>query len=102
VKKSIVETLRLAKALIRKGWTKRWFAGDAEGHNVESGSAKAVRFCAVGAVSRVSGRLRRDTIDALAVALHKKFQYSITAYNDAPRRTKRSRAIRQGHQATAD
>jgi hypothetical protein len=53
----VSKSLRKARALVEKGWTKGWFARNAKGRMVTAkptGHA-AVCFCAVGALIRVTG-----------------------------------------------
>ncbi len=65
---SAVEILREARALIgdKSRWTQGECARDAEGKSVFSSSAKAVCFCAAGALNRVSpDELRIDVGERL-------------------------------------
>ncbi len=69
--KSKIETvLRRARALVKRGWTKRAFARNKYGHEVALESNAACRFCAEGAIRRVTGETGdSDTSEATRKAL---------------------------------
>lgn len=50
----LVDTLKRARQLIKKGWTQNAYARDRYGNMVDEDSPGAVRWCAAGALHRVT------------------------------------------------
>lgn len=50
----VLTTLKRARRLIRKGWTRKAHARNRYGHTVHVQAPTAVRFCAEGALQRVA------------------------------------------------
>lgn len=80
--------LRQARALVAKGWTQDRYAADKWRHEVDFDSPSACRFCASGAIRRVSigspVTQAYDLMDRAAGPDHAGF----VAFNDYPGRTK--------------
>lgn len=73
---SVKETLQRALALLKggKAWTKCQEARNASGRVVDPDDPRAVKFCMIGALSRVDGRFE----DAARSKLHR----AVSAYSD--------------------
>lgn len=59
------ELLRRAAGRVQCGWTRRTFARDVNGHDVEYGSAEACQWCAVGAVMREAGARATEVLQLM-------------------------------------
>lgn len=87
-----VTVLKKSRALLDKGWTQGWFAKDENGCHVDYGAHNATYFCIAGAVYRTVGVATApgssDAMDALTAVAPAQYKFSLSQYNDAPRRTK--------------
>lgn len=91
---------RAADLLEEFGWAQNYYAFSDSGCHVEPTSSAAVRFCAVGAMTRAAWDLTRDEHDfdpdvALGLVGYRAFDgrgrvtsCGVPAWNDAPGRTK--------------
>lgn len=86
-----IELAKKARDLIAdpKHWTKNAFAKDRLGFAVETESAKAVRFCSIGAVSRATFELDSrysypniDIVKTVKDALHDNMGNAVIKFND--------------------
>lgn len=84
-----VESLKCARSLIEKGWTKGAFARDAEGTQVVLNDAKATAFCIIGACRWSVLDAGSERIYQLVMAelyrtvMLKKTSRSLSEFNDA-------------------
>jgi hypothetical protein len=87
--------------LQRKGWTQGALARDSSGEETKPCDEAAICFCALGAIDRaacdVTGKRRTKAGNGVGIRLRKAIMhdkvemrkwYSITLWNDSPRRTK--------------
>lgn len=92
--------LTRARTLVRKGWTQGSTSRNKYGHDVRVRNPNAVRFCAVGALSRALGKggdaeLLRDAWHALGTAIRgdsyggRWGESVVIGFNDSPGRTQR-------------
>jgi len=90
-KEQTVAILKKAKLLLtEKGFTKGWFAKDADGHDIADISPYAVCFCSYGAINRAACDLGlRDSYagDIATSALEKVVPTGVPEWNDASDRT---------------
>ena len=88
-----VKILNRATKIIKSHWTKGHLAVDVKGDEVDVASAKAVSFCAIGAIQRAAASLkasendRYKAIDIVESLIPK--PSAIEEYNDDPKRRKR-------------
>jgi hypothetical protein len=91
--------LRMARSLVRTGWTKGAGARNRHGFSTVPGAPDAVQFCALGAIERAAGtdqRGAKEAILTLAHTLHPERDYwvltdpltnavrDVSTFNDAP------------------
>jgi hypothetical protein len=76
------QTLRRAKALIKKGWCKGSFARDKNGMGVPFNSPQAVKFCMLGAVYRAAGSSSNNLATDLYHILCKVMPNTVSYFND--------------------
>lgn len=82
---SVVDSLRKARELVAKGWTKRAFARKRNGKICVLDSKDACSFCASGAMRRIMGG--ESYIEGWKMLERAIDPYSIIAWNDDPKRT---------------
>ena len=86
--KTTVDVLEYALQFIRHGWTKNCMAVDAQDKQIHERSSGAVKFCAVGAITRSS--MNKILIDeSINLLLSANRLDSVTVWNDSPSRKKR-------------
>lgn len=91
-----VQFLRRMKAILRKGWVQDDYAVSARGKSVDVGSARAVKFCLLGAEDRAYHELRRhccgpETVEKAHRTIQKCLPpktIGIVQFNDAKGRKK--------------
>ena len=106
---SVSEVLAAAADLLEKpgAWTQGWYARDERGGICSAGASDAICFCAVGAISKVSGGLPPvQALDLMRSAAG--CTDNIGDWNDAPERTQAEvvtalrQAARQASNPTAE
>ena len=93
-KLTISEILKKARKLVEKGWTQGAYAKDGNGRILFFDDKKAVKFCPLGAIGRVTGSLynaeavgaRYAVIDSIEGGM---LGFDIASWNDDKKRTKR-------------
>jgi hypothetical protein len=81
----LVETLKRARALVKRGWCRFSYAEDARGRAVDPLNRSARRFCVAGAIRRVAGSpvgSEDDEVD-YAIGLVGGVQFNTTARSRA-------------------
>jgi hypothetical protein len=76
-----------ALELIKKGWTQGVCARDKKGDEVNSGSAKAVTWCAIGALCRCYGGDEAKYVAARRKLFAVIRTHNISKWNDVRKRT---------------
>lgn len=92
---TVIDVLKRMRTILRKGWTQDEFAINAKGQSVISSSPNAVKFCLLGAKTRVLDELDpvkpwildESVNDLLLQCIRPCFRY-IPDFNDAPGRKK--------------
>lgn len=92
---TVVQVLRKARALIRKGWTQGTGARTKSGKGVDSMARSAVRFCCLGAIWRFDHGAVTDSVRCLSRAINgKSIEWDsehldvVERFNDNPARKK--------------
>jgi hypothetical protein len=92
---SVLRTLIRIRRLIRKGWTQKRYARNAEGTGVNRFSGEAVRYCLDGARFKALSELNCNNPTAVRVAIRNCIPGNQNAirFNDSPT-TKKSDVLR--------
>jgi hypothetical protein len=99
---AVADKLRVARALVAKGWTQEVFARDRRGKEVRTAERSAACWCAYGAVIRADAEYDGYVYLSRAIGLTGQL---ISQWNDEPTRTQQEvlaafdRAIELAEQA---